>query len=193
MDTLRRRRDTDHVSLLFTRAEEVGFIGAIAACQARSIPARARLICLETSRSFPESPLGAGPIVRVGDRTSVFDPSLTNAISALMAEYQRSRPDFIWQRRLMPGGTCEATAFGAFGHLATCLCLPLGNYHNMMDIDGVSVGAPAVVGPEFISVSDFHGLVEMLIVCATRLDAQKQPNLRTRMEALMQSHGHVLG
>ncbi len=187
------RRGGAEVSLLFTRAEEVGFVGAIAACRARSVSRRARLLCLETSRSFAESPVGGGPIVRVGDRMSVFDPDLTNAISALMGEHERTTPGFRWQRKLMPGGTCEATAFGAYGYLSTCLCLPLGNYHNMVDIDGVQAGRrPAAVGPEFISLEDFHGLVGMLVVCATKLDAVSS-SLRARMDGLMASYGHVLG
>ena len=193
MDVLRRRRGMDHVGLLFTRAEEVGFIGAIAAAKGGRIPKDARLICLETSRSFAESPIGGGPIVRVGDKTSVFEPTLTNAISQIMVEHQKAEPAFRWQRRLMPGGTCEATAFGAYGYLSTCLCLPLGNYHNMVDIDGVTGGArPASVGPEFISVSDFHGLVDMLVVCATKLDAGNSPHLHAQMESLLESHGHLL-
>jgi endoglucanase len=194
LDVLRRKKGMDHVGLLFTRAEEVGFIGAIAACKGRRIPKRARLICLETSRSFTESPIGGGPIVRVGDRMSVFEPALTNAISMVMFEHEQARPGFIWQRRLMPGGTCEATAFSSYGYRSTCLCLPLGNYHNMVDIDGVAAGArPAAIGPEYISVGDFHGLVEMLVVCATELDSGKRPSLRGHMEALMKSRGHVLG
>lgn len=193
LDHLALAGAASHVSLLLTRAEEVGFVGAIAACRARSVPAGARLICLEASRSFAESPIGAGPIVRVGDRTSVFDRGLTNAIAMLMAEHEQARasPGFRWQRKLMPGGTCEATAFGAYGYRATCLCLPLGNYHNMVAIDDVLSGnRPAEVGPEFISLDDFHGLVEMLIVCATRLE--RAPALRTRMEALLREYGHVL-
>jgi endoglucanase len=194
LDELRGRRETGHVGVMLTRAEEVGFIGATAACQARSIPRNARLICLETSRSFAESPIGAGPIVRVGDRMSVFEPSLTNAISLLMTEHAKARPAFKWQRKLMPGGTCEATTFSAYGYRSTCLCLPLGNYHNMMDIDGVTSGrARARVGPEFISVDDFHGLVEMLIVCATRLDVPKTSSLASAMEDRMRRFGHVLG
>ena len=63
----------------------------------------------------------------------------------------------------MPGGTCEASTFSAYGYESTCLCLPMGNYHNMVDIDGVLAGArPARVGSEYISVEDFHGLVELL-------------------------------
>ena len=133
----------------------------------RAIPRRARLICLENSRSFPESPIGGGPIVRVGDRMSVFEPSLTNDIALMMTEHEKRRSGFKWQRKLMPGGTCEATAFSTYGYRSTCLCLPLGNYHNMVDIDGVLAGrTPAQLGPEFISIADFHGLIDMLVVCA---------------------------
>lgn len=193
MDLLRGRTGMAHVGLLFTRAEEVGFVGALAACRARSIPRRARLICLENSRSFPESPIGGGPIVRVGDRMSVFEPSLTNDIALMMTEHEKRRSGFKWQRKLMPGGTCEATAFSTYGYRSTCLCLPLGNYHNMVDIDGVLAGRrPAQLGPEFISIADFHGLIDMLVVCAEGLDSPTRPTLHRRMEELLKKGEHVL-
>jgi len=193
MDLLRMRAGMSHVGLLFTRAEEVGFVGALAACKARSIPKRARLICLENSRSFTESPIGDGPIVRVGDRMSVFEPSLTNDISLLVAEHQKKHTRFRFQRKLMPGGTCEATAFSIYGYRSTCLCLPLGNYHNMIDIDRVQAGErPARVGPEFVSIADFHGLIEMLVLCAEGLESPTRPSLHAQMEELLRNHGHVL-
>lgn len=193
-----RSRAPANIGVLLTRAEEVGFIGAIAACKQRSIPKSARLICLENSRSFAESPIGGGPILRVGDKMSVFEPTLTNRIGAIIAEHAKAHPQFKWQRKLMPGGTCEATTFSAFGHQSTCLCLPLGNYHNMIDIDGVaadgSAGArrPARVGPEFISISDFHGLVEMLVVIAQQIDSAKTPSLRTWMDESFKERAFVL-
>jgi putative aminopeptidase FrvX len=193
LDVLRRRHGTSHVGLLLTRAEEVGFVGTLAACRDRSVPKKARLICLENSRSFPESPIGGGPIVRVGDRLSVFSPALTNRISDLMMAHAEKHPDFRWQRRLMPGGACEATAFSTYGYESTCLCLPLGNYHNMADIDGVLAGQrPAEVGPEHIALEDYHGLVEMLIVCATQLDGDTGSSLERRLEGLLSRHGRVL-
>lgn len=195
LDALRGIKGCEHVGVLLTRAEEVGFIGAIAACRNRTVPKNARLICLENSRSFPQdSPIGAGPIVRVGDRMSVFQPTLTNQISMLMMEHQKSNPTFKYQRKLMPGGTCEATTFSTYGYQSTCLCLPLGNYHNMIDIDGVTSGTAktARVGPEFISVEDYHGLIEMLIVCATQMDAHDAPTLESKMEGLFKEYGFVL-
>jgi hypothetical protein len=131
--------------------------------------------------------------MRVGDKMSVFNPVLTNQISLLMMEHQKSNPDFKWQRKLMPGGTCEATTFSTFGYESTCICLPLGNYHNMRDIDGVNAGKrPAKVGPEFISVDDYHGMIAMLIICATQLDSAKLPSLRDRMDGLLKDYGQVL-
>ncbi|MEE8156288.1 MAG: M20/M25/M40 family metallo-hydrolase [Phycisphaerales bacterium] len=194
LDVLRNRKTAGNVGVLLTRAEEIGFIGAIAACKLRSVPKRARLICLENSRSFAESPIGAGPIVRVGDKASVFSPQLTNRISAIMTLHQQRHPSFKWQRKLMPGGTCEATTFSSYGYESTCFCLALGNYHNMVDIDGVAAGRrQARVGPEHISVSDYHGLVEMLVVCCTQLDSAKVPTIASRMERLIAQHGSIVG
>jgi endoglucanase len=157
------------------------------------VPKASRLICLENSRSFADSPIGGGAIVRVGDKMSVFGPTLTNHISQIIAPHAAANPSFKWQRKLMAGGTCEATTFSTYGYLSTCLCLPLGNYHNMQDIDGVLEGnRPAMVGPEIISVSDFHSLIEMLVVCAMQLDAAEAPTLRGRMEQLHRDHAFVL-
>ncbi|TVS09186.1 MAG: hypothetical protein EA423_00400, partial [Phycisphaerales bacterium] len=71
-------RDT---RVLLTRAEEIGFIGAIGACRNKTMPEGSRVIALENSRSFIDSPIGGGPIVRVGDRLSTFSPALTAAVS----------------------------------------------------------------------------------------------------------------
>lgn len=193
LDVLRAGPGTPPVGVLLTRAEEVGFVGAIAACREGSVPADARLICLENSRSFPESPIGAGPILRVGDRMSVFSPELTNRLGLLLSEHQKRFPEFRAQRRLMPGGVCEATTFCAYGYEATCACLPLGNYHNMVDIDGVASGKrPARVGPEFISVADFHGLVELLVHFVSELDSARVESIRDRMESRLREHAAVL-
>lgn len=196
LEMVRKRKGLEHVSLLFTLAEEVGFIGAIAACKHKSVPKNARLICLENSRSFAESPIGAGPILRVGDRMTVFAPELTNRIGDILLEYEKRNPSYKWQRKLMPGGACEATAFSTYGYQSTCICLPLGNYHNMIDIDGVRDGKrPAKVGPEFISIEDYHGMIDMLVLCALHLDSMETPappDLRKRLEKLYADKGHVL-
>jgi putative aminopeptidase FrvX len=175
---------TQPVRLLFTRAEEIGFVGAIGACREKTMPMNARVIALENSRSFAESPIGGGPIVRVGDRISIFSPTLTEAIakraeeiaggaSTVTASQKLSDlPAWKWQRKLMAGGACEASVYCAFGYEATCVCLPLGNYHNMAHLDdvqaGVYVGQPRAAR-EFNAVSDYEGLVDLLIACGLYL------------------------
>ncbi len=193
LDVLRNHKNAGHVGVLLTVAEEVGFLGAIAACRRRTVPRKARLICLESSRSFLESPIGAGPILRVGDRMSVFSPDLTNRLGVLMAAYQDANPGFKAQRKLMPGGVCEASTFAAYGYESTCVCLPLGNYHNMVDIDGVLAGKrPARVGAEYISVSDFHGMVDLLVHFAQHLDSARHPSMMERMEQRYRKHGRII-
>ncbi len=181
---------SEDVRLLFTRSEEIGFTGAIAACKLGTIPDGSRVLALENSRSFADSPIGAGPIVRVGDRMSIFDPKLTAACArraeelagapATPASTQRSGPPgkWQWQRKLMAGGSCEATVFCAFGHQATCLCLPLGNYHNMSHLAEVQAGTHdrAALGPprvarEFIHRDDYFGLIDLLVAIGRDLPA----------------------
>jgi putative aminopeptidase FrvX len=201
---------TEDVRLLLTRAEEVGFIGAIAACRLGTIPAGSRLIALENSRSFADSPIGGGPIVRVGDRLSVFSPTLSASVAQRAEEIAgapatpsaqqkadaaaHATPKWRWQRKLMAGGACEATVYCAYGHDATCVCLPLGNYHNMADLDAVQAGTnatPPRVDREFVSVADYHGLVDLLIACGERLP--QAPSTMDRIDKLWTERQGVLG
>lgn len=178
-----------HVRVLLTRAEEVGFIGAIAACKAKSIPKTARLLCLEASKSFPESPIGGGPIVRTGDYATTFDPQLTYEVGRVAAQLAAQDPTFIWQRKLMPGGTCEATAFQTYGYTATCLCAALGNYHNMNEKTGK-------IDAEYISIADFDGLVRLLVQAGRKLDTSGKSAavapMRDRLDDLFESRRWVL-
>lgn len=179
LDRARKRDGLGHVGVLLTRAEEVGLVGATAACRDGGIRADARLICLETSRSFAESPIGGGPVVRVGDRLTVFDAELTNRVSQVA---ERHATDFPWQRRLMPGGVCEASVFAAYGYSSTCICLPLGNYHNMGNLDEVEQGrGEAVPKPEVVSLSDHDGLIRLLGLVARHLD-EPGTDVRTRLD-----------
>lgn len=190
--------------LLFTRAEEIGFIGAIAAVREKTMPTNARVIALENSRSFADSPIGGGPIVRVGDRISIFSPTLTDAIAARAEEIggpstptasQKAgeRAAWAWQRKLMAGGACEASVFCHAGYEATCVCLPLGNYHNMGDLANVQAGtnrAPAKIEREFISLGDFEGLVDLLVACGERLG--EGGTLGARFDKLWTERGWVV-
>jgi len=198
-DHLRIVPSAAHVRLLFTRAEEVGFIGAIWALKNGTAAPGSRMVLLENSRSFADSPIGAGPVVRVGDRMATFSPVLIAAISKAAEDLERERKGtaspFRWQRKLMPGGACEATAYQAWGYEAACLCLPLGNYHNMADLERVQAGDPDAVrnarcDREFVSLADVEGLVDLLVALGSRLaDA---PSLIERLESMYAERSSVL-
>ena len=118
-------------SLLCTRAEEVGWYGALEAVRLGTIPAGATVLSLECSPMLPSAPQGGGVIVRVGDRRSIFDPDLT----AVLWDRAQGLSGRLAQRRLMDGGSCEATVFCARGLRSSGLALPLAGYHNQPDGD----------------------------------------------------------
>ncbi len=166
LDQVRGRSEFRHYCVLLTRAEEMGFVGAIHAAKNQTIPQDARVLSVEASRASTETPMGGGPVIRVGDASSVFDNELTNAISRAAAKDGISH-----QRRLMSGGSCEATAFGGYGYRAAGLCLPLGNYHNMGNLDRVERGRGAAIAlKEEISLDDFHGLVRLIQLAIEAVD-----------------------
>jgi len=176
-----------HFSVLLTRAEEVGFVGALAACDLATLPLDTQVLSIECSRELSDAPVGGGPIVRVGDGSSVFTSDLTNRI-AEVAKRRRIRH----QRKLMGGGSCEATAFMAMGYEATGLCLALGNYHNMVAIDQVlAQERRARLAPEEIDVNDFHGLVDLLSAVASDLNST-QSDFSERMSQIYQTERHLL-
>ena len=188
LDRARKKPELNHYGVLLTRAEEVGLVGAIAAGELGTIPDSARLLSIETSRSFADSPIGDGPIIRVGDRSSVFDAPLTNAVTNAVRA-----AGITHQRKLMAGGSCEGTAFGAYGYTATGLCLALGNYHNMFDIDGVqSDEVAAVVAPEEIALADYDGLVDLILCAARDIDASTD-TIRDRLSQNYETHKALLG
>ncbi len=210
MEELRLARDRGDfggdVRLLFTRAEEVGFVGAIGACKGGFMPGGSRVIALETSRSFPhDSPIHGGPIVRVGDRVSVFTPELTSAISEVAnrlagrestprATEQAPAPcGWKWQRKLMAGGACEASVYCRLGYTSTCVCLPLGNYHNMADLSAVQAGTNESrprVGREHVGVDDYFGMIDLLAACGFGLP--ETPSFAQRVEKLWDERKFVL-
>lgn len=177
-----------HFGVMLTRAEEVGLIGALHAARHRTIPDGSRLLSIETSRELPNARIGDGPILRIGDRSTVFDRELSNRIGRAA-----DAASLAHQRKLMDGGACEATAFGAHGYQATGLCLALGNWHNRGNLDRVEAGETSAAVPmlEEISIDDFHGLVDLLLLAATAVDVADP--LEASLEALYESNRHYLG
>lgn len=186
LDRARANPSLGHFGVLLTRAEEVGLIGAIHAAKHGTFPAESRLLSIETSRASANAPIGDGPIIRIGDAVTVFDPELGNRISHAVA-----RAGIPHQRKLMDGGGCEASAFGVYGYRATGLCLALGNWHNRGNLDGFEAGtAEPIPMMEEISLSDFHGLVDLLLVAARAVD--EETDLRARFDGLYDNVGQIL-
>lgn len=187
LDRARSRDDLRHFGVLLTRAEEVGLIGAIHAAKLRTIPEGSRMLSIETSRELPNARIGDGPIIRIGDRSTVFDREMSNQIS-----HAAQAAGIQYQRKLMDGGGCEATAFGVYGYRATGLCLALGNWHNRGNLSTVETGDESAAVPmlEEISLDDFHGLVDLLLVAAEAVDAEDE--LVDRLDRLYESNRHYL-
>lgn len=163
----------------FTRAEEVGFIGALAMLKNRSIPPSIPIVGLECSAARGgNAVIGDGPIVRVGDRISTFDPDVTAFLRDCAASIAAADPEFKYQRRLMQGGACESTAYQLDGRPAGALCLALGNYHNVPDPDAEDISTG--LAPEFVSKRDLEGLVRILVAAIVRAPALADPWRATR-------------
>jgi endoglucanase len=157
LDKLHRRSPKSPIAVLFTRAEEEGFIGCIAACKYPTLLRKSdRVIAIECSSVQPFAPQGKGVILRVGDRTSIFNSALTYFLGQQADELKKKDKNFLYQRALMPGGTCEATVYDIYGYTAASLCVALGNYHNM-DV------RKKKIGPEFIDVADWKNMVKLFV------------------------------
>lgn len=187
LDNARSDAGLRHFGVMLTRAEEVGLIGAIYAAKNHTIPAGARLLSIETSRELPHARIGDGPIIRIGDRATIFDRDLSNLVSHAVEE-----AGIAHQRKLMDGGGCEATAFGVYGYRATGLCLALGNWHNRGNLGEVEAGdtGAAVAMLEEISIDDYHGLIDLLLVAAKAVDGV-DPTV-ARLDRLYESNRHYL-
>jgi putative aminopeptidase FrvX len=136
---------------LFTRAEEVGFVGAIRLAQSGIVPRSVTVVSLETSsEKGGPARMGEGVVVRVGDRTSIFDASATATLVQLA-----KAAEIPAQRCLMSGGTCEGTAYQLYGYRCGALCVALGNYHNC--------GPETQIAPEFVSFDDVAGMVKLMV------------------------------
>jgi endoglucanase len=157
IDELHRRRAKLPVAVLLTRAEEEGFVGAVAAVKKPQLLRKTdRIIAIECSAVQPYAPQGDGVIIRVGDKTSIFNSSLTYFLTQQAGALAKKDKSFKFQRALMPGGTCEATVYDAYGYTSAAVCVPLGNYHNMDR-------AKKKIAPEYIDVSDWKNMLKLFV------------------------------
>jgi endoglucanase len=177
------------IAVLLTRAEEDGFIGAIAASKYPQLLRRSdRLIAIECSSQQPYAPQGKGAIIRVGDRTSTFHSGLTYFITRLAEGLAKADKTFAWQRALMPGGTCEATVYDVYGFTASSICVALGNYHNMDR-------AKKRIGPEYIDLADWRNMVKLFVEVARQGHTYEPGHklLKERVEKRFEKLKHLLG
>ncbi|MGD2109451.1 MAG: M20/M25/M40 family metallo-hydrolase [Phycisphaerae bacterium] len=144
---------------LFTRAEEVGFAGAMAACRLKTIPQKCLVIAMETSSELPHAKMGDGPILRVGDRATTYFSAATAHCQHVADDLVKSDKRFKVQRRLMDGGMCEASAYCIFGYEATGMCLALGNYHNCDK-------KRTKIAHEYIDLTDYDNVIKWFVALA---------------------------
>jgi endoglucanase len=188
MDQLQESPPPSTVAVLLTRAEEEGFIGAVAASiEPRLLKKSDRLIAIECSAAQPYAPIGGGAIIRVGDRTSIFNSSLTYFLTQQAEGLAKADSSFKYQRQLMPGGTCEATVYDVYGFHAASMCVALGNYHNMDRKRGK-------MAAEFIDVADWTNMVKLFLAVARAGHTYTGDNtaLRTRIEKRFENLRHLL-
>lgn len=172
-------------AVLVTRAEEAGLIGASAAAFGRTVPPDAVFVSIECSLMQPEAPQQAGPIIRVGDRASMFDPDLADWLSRIAIQIAHADKEFHWQRKLMQGGTCEASVFRSAGYRAAGLCVPLGNYHNRNT-------KSKKIAPEYIDREDWLGLVRLIAAAMVVSPAATSGYLAGRFRELLKQYGPLL-
>ena len=158
---LKRRRARVHAQGLISRAEEVGFLGALAMAGSGVLAKDTFLLSLETSKELPPVKMGQGVIVRVGDRSSIFGSQSTRFVTEVASELAGQSPEFKFQRALLSGGTCEATAYHEYGYETAAVCIALGNYHNCAP-DGS-------IAEEFVSIKDLETMTRLLSELAARL------------------------
>lgn len=188
IDELGRRPPKAPVAVLLTRAEEEGFVGAIAACLEPELLRKSdRVIAIETSAEQPFAPQGQGAIIRIGDRTSVFNSGLSYFLQTQAAELAKRDKTFKHQRALMPGGTCEATVYDIYGFAAASICVALGNYHNMDR-------GKNRIGPEYIDVDDWRNMVKLFVQVARNGHEYEEGHaaLKARVEKRFTKLKHLL-
>ena len=168
------------VYALFTRAEEVGFIGSIEMAKKWPLPDGVVFVSLETSAPRGGAEMGHGPAIRVGDRISVFNDAVTAEL--VDAGTEEKIP---FQRALLDGGACEATAMNLYGIPAAGISVILGNYHNCPPKKGIA--------EEFIALDDAKNLVKLITATTIRMTQRKasdssKAQLRKRLEKRVRDH-----
>lgn len=176
MDATKKGR----VIAVLTRAEEVGLVGCLALLKKHKISDDSLCVSLEASKELPGAQLGHGPVLRLGDRATLFDNLACQFMWTVAQDLQKGR-GFKYQRRIMDGGRCEASAMSAYGLRTTGLAVPLRNYHNQ------GRKGPA---PEIIHAQDLENGRTLLAQMGELLP--EFPGLQARLKKSMDAAFHAL-
>ena len=174
---------------LLTRGEEVGFVGAVAHLESGFLNKATRpvvAVSLEASRTLPGAIIGQGPVVRLGDWRTVFESGGLKVLSDLAMKLLPGKH----QRRVMDGGSCEATAMTAWGIKTIGISLPLGNYHNEGYEGGMDCPAHRGPAPEFVHLDDIDGELKLCQGLMKTALAWEDPwqQQRSRLRKNLKSH-----
>lgn len=163
---------------MLSRAEEVGFQGALVSMHRLSSCANPWVISLEASKEIAGVRQSDGVILRVGDRSSVFDSKATLFLRDRAEKLEAANEGFNYQVAWMGGGSCEGTAFQSRGYRTGALCVPLRNYHNQGTEDRVEA--------ESIHLRDLRTMTELIMQSAWDLPQFFDPTnrLSARMDKL---------
>ena len=159
LEELKNTPSASEVYGVFTRAEEVGLIGARLLSLEKTLPQNTFVVSVETSSIIPGVTQGEGPVIRTGDASYTFNSEAEQILIMGREAIKSSDSDFKCQRQLMSAGSCEASAFAVNGYRTTGIAFPLGNWHNATTTIRDPNGG---VGDEYISVYDFIGGVRLI-------------------------------
>ena len=177
LEEVKNNPSASEVYGVFTRAEEVGLIGARLLSFETTLPQNTFVVSVETSSIIPGVTQGEGPVIRTGDASYTFNSEAEQILIMGREAIKSSDSDFKCQRQLMSAGSCEASAFAVNGYRTTGIAFPLGNWHNatttIRDPDGG-------VGDEYISVYDFIGGVRLIESSARNVATRNNSPLPSR-------------
>jgi len=97
-------------------------------------------------------------------------------------ELRKKDRRFFYQRRVMDGGTCEATPYQLKGHISGGIAVPLHNYHNQ---------GKRRIGPEGVYLKDVRGAVRFLVEMVERMGEFELSiqEIHRRLEGTWQKYG----
>ena len=177
LEELKNNPSASEVYGVFTRAEEVGLIGARLLSLEKTLPQNTFVVSVETSSIIPGVTQGEGPVIRTGDASYTFNSEAEQILIMGREAIKSSDSDFKCQRQLMSAGSCEASAFAVNGYRTTGIAFPLGNWHNATTTIRDPNGG---VGDEYISVYDFIGGVRLIESSARNVATRNNSPLPSR-------------